>query len=61
MGNLSGLSSTILSDPLHDTVLVVEFFIAERIYGMTYHISSSPNYSEDINTKIVLWYYSKES
>jgi hypothetical protein len=33
----------------------------ERIYDITYHISSSPCYSEDIHTKITLWYHSKES
>ena len=33
----------------------------ERIYDITYHISSSSYYSEDIHTKITLWYYSKES
>jgi hypothetical protein len=33
----------------------------ERIYVITYNISSSPYYSEDIHTKITLWYYSKES
>jgi hypothetical protein len=27
----------------------------------TYHISSSPYYSEDIHTKITPWYHSKES
>ena len=37
---------------------------AERIHGITYHISSSPYYSEDIHTNytdITLGYYSKES
>ena len=37
---------------------------AERIYGITYHISASPYYSEDIHTSytdITLGYYSKES
>ena len=37
---------------------------AERIYGITYHISSSPYYSEDMHTKYTLtlpYYYSKES
>ena len=37
---------------------------AERIYGITYHISSSPYYSEDIHTNytdITLGYYSNES
>jgi hypothetical protein len=35
--------------------------IAERISDITYPVSSSPYYSEDIHTKITLWYYSKES
>jgi hypothetical protein len=39
---------------------------AERIYGIAYHISSSPYYSEDMHTKYTLTlpglgYYSKES
>jgi len=38
--------------------------VAERIYGITCHISSSPYDSEDIHTNytdITLEYYSKES
>jgi hypothetical protein len=37
---------------------------AERIYGIIYHISSSPYYSEDMHTKYtpkLPGYYSNES
>jgi len=34
---------------------------AERIYGITYHISSSPYYSESIHTLVLPGHYPKES
>jgi hypothetical protein len=39
-----------LRTELLDSVVVFIFQFAERIYGITYHISSSPYYSEDIHT-----------
>jgi len=41
--------------------LMFPIHFAERIYDITYHISSSPYYIEDIHTKITPWYHSKES